>query len=205
MSAMSDDLAAHFDQDEFGGPSAVSGRHRALVLVDEALTADPSFSWHVDPSGDTMASRKREDGGYYLGRFAQDEALLWGSEAHASEPALPGSAVPDAHRLIIESHGQAPAPTFCLWWDGERWVGEGSAADVTERVIDPLLSDQAAAEWVEFHHGLPDLAEPLLNLLAVIASGIPMTPHALAPFAASVDELNGLMRRAAELGFEAAP
>lgn len=199
-----DDMAAFFDQDEFGDPPAVSARHRALVLVDEALGSDPCFGWRLDLPRGPLASWNGEDGSHYFGRFAQDGAVLWGSDADASEPALLGATVPERHRVVIDS-SPGPPPAFCAWWDGEQWSAVVPRPDATERVIGPLLSDDAAAEWVEWHHGLPDLVEPLRNFLAVVAAGIPMTPHALVAFTDSVDELGALMRRAAELGLEAAP
>lgn len=200
-----DVMAAFFDLDEFGDPHTVSARHRALVLVDEALGSDPGFSWRADGPCGSLASWNGEDGSHYFGRFAQDGAVLWGADADASGPAsLDDSAVPERHRVVIDS-SPGPPPSFCAWWDGERWSAAVPRPDAIERVIGPLLSDEAAAAWVERHHGLPELVEPLRDFLAVVAAGIPMTPHALVAFTDSVDELNALMRRAAELGLEAAP
>ncbi|HEX4106630.1 MAG TPA: hypothetical protein VHX88_00760 [Solirubrobacteraceae bacterium] len=167
-----------------GGPHEVSARHRVLVLVDEALSDRPRFAW----SGG-RASWDGEKG--YRGWFFEGEGILWGPGEGS-----PAAEVPDRYRERIDGG----ACTFCVWFEDGEWRGQAP-----EGVLDPLLSNEAAAEWVELEHGEAELVLPLANLLDVVANEIPMTPHALAAFARDPDELAGLMDRAAELGLEALP
>jgi hypothetical protein len=177
------------DLDELGPPATVAARHRALVLVDEALTAAPSFRWLADDAAGPLACFDGEDGTRYRGRLLGEEPVLWGAEAGA------GRASADPER--------DDGMTFRLWWDREAWQVEDRSGPGAEAVIGPLLSDGQAAEWVEWQYGRPDLVLPFADFLAVVSDGMPMTPHALAAFAAGPEELRALMSRAAQLGLEA--
>lgn len=193
------------DQEELGGPGAVSARYRALVLVDEALGTVPAFRWQGEGAGSQLVLWRDDADAYYCGWFARDDGVLWGVAGGAPAGGRREAVIPDRHRATIDAVGMPHAPGICLWWDGTRWCGEETCADDPVPLLGPLLGDEAAAEWVDWHHGLPDLVEPMQSFLAVVAAGVPMTPHALVAFSEGVDHLNALMRRAAVLGLGAMP
>jgi hypothetical protein len=175
---------------DLGPPDAVAARHRVLVLVEEALAHEPRFGW----SGEGPCARwDGEDGERYRGRLVAGEGVLWGADHAGASASAPPAALPDRHRDAVAGE----CFDFCLWWDGEAWIGEARGA---ERVLAPLLGDEAASEWIDWGHGLPELVLALVNLLDVVANGIPMTPHALAAFAPDPEALGAMMDRARELG-----
>lgn len=188
----------HIDPQEFGDAAAVCARHRALVLIDEALAVTPRFAWQAG-----LASWDGEDGGHYRGRFGGGSAVLWGAHPQPDEADRLGPAV--TRELRIDTADDVSPPTFCLRWHDGAWSSTTQQPGAAVTVIGPLLSDSAAAEWADWQHGRPDLVDPLHDFLDVVAVGIPMTPHALAAFTDDVEELNTLMRRAAELGLGIGP
>jgi hypothetical protein len=191
------------DLAEFGPPAGVAARHRALVLVDETLTSDPCFGWRAEGSGSPLACWEGEEGERYRGHFGDDEGLVWGAERDSPASSRAHADLPDRSGALLDAEPPGMPITFCLWWDGGQWRGEDHGPRGADTVIRPLLGDAEAADWVDWHHGRPDLLLPFADFLAVVSAGVPMTPHALAAFAHGPDELTAMMARAAQLGLEA--